>query len=286
MKILLTGITGFIGSYLAAKWQNTAYEIIGIGRKNKARPELRIPVIYQDLAKGVLLKEPVDIIVHAAAQSPAPGISSDDFVQSNVNSIRNLIQYARRFGTRKFIYLSSISIYGDPPTALVDENTPIVNPDNYGLTKYLGEMLLSDESEWLSCVALRLPGVIGKGAEMPWLKHVVDKIKRNEKVYIYNPDFLFNNMVHLAELEIFISNLINRQFNGFEDVTLGCKEPMTVRETVNYLKTSLNSTSRIQEKSCKRTSFTISIDKACSMGYRPMSAKQILRKYSLERGKT
>lgn len=282
MKILLTGVTGFIGNYFASIWKNGHHQVIGIAR-SKVRSDLRIPIVYADLAENVPLEEPVDIIVHTATQSPVPGIYTNTFVHSNVEAVRKLIQYARCFNVRKFIYLSTISIYGKISSALVDENTPIVNPDPYGLTKYLGELLLLDEAAWLSSVALRLPGVLGKGARTPWLAQVAEEIKSDREVYIENPNSLFNNMVHLVGLERYISHLINeQQYNGFEAITLGCQNPLTVRQTVDSLKKYLDSTSQIREKRSNRTSFTICIDKACKMGYKPMSAREILYTFSKE----
>ena len=283
MKILLTGVTGFVGNYFASKWQNGPHQVIGIAR-SKLKSDLQIPVVYADLTQGIPLEESVDVIVHTVAQSPAPGVNTDTFVRSNVETVRQLIEYARCFNVHRFIYLSSISIYGKISSNLVDENTPIVNPDPYGLTKYLGELLLLDEAQWLSSIALRLPGVLGKGAHAPWLAQLARKIKSGIEVYIYNPDSLFNNMVHIKDLESWISHLINTatQFNGFNAINLGCREPLTVRQTVDSLKKYLNSTSPIQEKHTNQMSFVICIDKACKMGYQPMSAQQILSTFSKE----
>lgn len=163
MKILLTGVTGFIGNYFATKWEEKPHQVIGIARR-RMQSDLDTSIICADLAEDVPLNEPVDVIVHTAAQSPAPNITTDAFVRNNVDAVRNLIRYAHSFDVQRFIYLSSISIYGEVSTNLLDENTPIVNPDPYGLTKYMGELLLLDESRWLPSVSLRLPGVLGKGA--------------------------------------------------------------------------------------------------------------------------
>ena len=56
-------------------------------------------------------------------------------VHDNVLGTRALIEAALRWGTRAFVLYSSLSIYGTVTTPVVDEATPIVDPDAYGATK-------------------------------------------------------------------------------------------------------------------------------------------------------
>ncbi|UCD54960.1 MAG: NAD(P)-dependent oxidoreductase [Candidatus Omnitrophota bacterium] len=281
MKVLLTGVTGFIGSYFVSQWKNNPYEIIGIARRN-VNPDLQIPVVYADLAEGVSLKEPVDVIVHAATQAYGPDVPAEAYIHSNVEGMQKLIQYARDFNVRKFIYLSSMSIYGKISGNVADENTPIVNPGIYGLSKYMGELLLRDEAGWLNSVVLRLPGILGKSAKICWLAKAAKKIKSGQEVWIYNPQSPFNATIHVADLERFISQLIVTEFSGFEIVTLGCRQPITIRETADSLKKYLNSTSRIRVKDAKKKCFIISTDKARRMKYNPRTVRETLRAYSKE----
>lgn len=278
MKVLLTGVGGFIGSYLAQKWQDRDNELICVCRNRK--PEgLKAKVIYSDLSKELKFNESVDVIVHAAAQSPAPGIVINDYIKSNIDSVNNIIEYAKRMNVKKIIYLSSVSIYGEVRDLVVDEDTEILNPDIYGMTKYIGEKLLCEASD-ISVIALRLPGVIGKGATTPWLAKVMDKLRRGRKVEIYNHESLFNNLIHVEDLEIFINSLINMDWKGFIKLTLACKEALTVEKVVYLLRDYMNSSSEIELSDLKRNSFTISIDRAIKMGFNPMSVKDALYKYS------
>lgn len=276
MKILLTGVGGFIGSYLAKKWDNGANELVCIAR-NRKPADINARVISADLSGPLDYCEPVDVIVHAAAQSPAPGITMDDYLCSNVDAVRNITKYARRFNIKKIIYLSSVLLYGEASGSIIDEGTPVINPQNYGLTKYIGEKLL--EEEGLTSIALRLPGVLGKGASTPWLVKTAHRLKRNERVELYNPDALFNNMIHVVDLEKFISHLMGISWTGHEKVTLGCRESIPIREAALFLKKCLESDSEISIIESGEKSFTISVDKALKMGYNPMTAEKILKTY-------
>lgn len=277
MRVLLTGAGGFIGSYLAYKWKEWDNELICVCRSRK--PEgLKAKVIYSDLSNEFQYDEPVDVIVHAAAQSPAPGLSINNYIKSNVDSVNSIINYAKEKNVKKIIYLSSVSIYGEISVPVIDEETAIINPGMYGMTKYIGEMLFR-EAEAISIIAIRLPGVLGKGARTPWLTTVMEKLKYGRKVEIYNPDSLFNNMIHVDDLETFINELMTVNWKGFKKLTLACKEALTVKEIVCLLKESLNSKSQIEESDLVKNSFTISIDSAIKMGFNPLGVKDTLYKY-------
>jgi len=285
MKILVTGITGFIGSRLACELAGGHHNIIGIVRKKRHNPELerlKIPVLIADLAKGFSLTKTVDIIVHTAGQNLVNGAKTEDYIRDNLSSMVNLLRYARFHKVKKFIFLSSISIYGKVGEKFVNENTPIVNPESYGLTKFLGERLLLEEAKWLPSVALRLPGIVGKGAKTCWLANIAKRLKKNEPIQVYNPGSYFNNMVYLGDLGKFVANILHNEFKGFEAVTLGCAEPLTVMETVQYLKYLLHSKSEVKIAESERTAFTISISKAEKMGYHSLPATKILDAYSKE----
>jgi len=281
MKILLTGVTGFIGSYCAEQWHKAGIEVIGIARNKQHVPQAFPYRVYlQDLAAGVPLDEPVDCIVHAAAVSPQPQVTARDFIHSNVATMGPLLEYARKFGVRRCVFLSSLSLYGQVQEPVIDENTGRINPDMYGTTKYLGEQVLAEEKGWLSSMALRLPGVVGAYTENPWIARIAVRLLRQETVEVYNPDALFNNVVHTADLDLFIRSFFARQWQGAECACLGSAEPMTVMQTVQLLKERLQSQSAIVVKPSPAVSFTISIQKACSLGYDPMTTREIIERFA------
>ena len=135
--------------------------------------------------------------MHVAAASTARPGGIDDFITCNVVGARNIARYARAARIKKVIYTSSISVYGDIHEPYLQETHPITNPDDYGLTKYLAERVFAD-TEGLSCVALRLPGILGKGAHRAWIPTLVHRVLEGDrKATIYSPSSLFNNAAHV-----------------------------------------------------------------------------------------
>lgn len=201
MKVLLTGIGGFIGSHLAKAWRDAALDFVGVSRR-KLSDNNEFEILYCDLANGMPYEKDVDIIVHTAAKSPSPGARIEEFVSSNIEGTRKLLEYAAKHGVSKFIYLSSVSVYGTVQVPIVDEKTPVTDPGIYGMTKLIGELLVK-EAGLKSSMALRLPGVLGPGASTPWLCRVLEKLKNNLPVEYFNPYSPFNNLLHVDDLDMF-----------------------------------------------------------------------------------
>ncbi|HEX9060656.1 MAG TPA: NAD(P)-dependent oxidoreductase [Clostridia bacterium] len=274
MKVLLTGIGGFIGSHLAKAWQDAALDFVGVSRR-KLSDNNEFQLIYCDLANGVPYEKSVDIIVHAAAKSPSPDARIEDFVSSNVEGTRKLLEYAVKHGVSKFIYLSSVSVYGTVQVPIVDEETAVVDPGIYGMTKLIGELLVK-EAGLKSSIALRLPGVLGPGAKTPWLCKVLDNLKNNMPVEYFNPYSPFNNLLHVDDLDMFIRHLFSYEWEGFNVVTLASKRSMPVRHLLEGLKRKTGSLSELIELNDNRKSFQISTKKAVSIGFNPICSDNFL----------
>lgn len=177
MKILVTGIAGFIGSHLAERLLALGHTVVGIDNFN----DYYAPALKQlnaadvtaagaqihtlDLASDNLTAalEGVEFIYHLAGQ---PGISAttpfDDYVRNNLVATHRLLQASRQLtGLRCFANISTSSVYGKHATDS-EEATP--KPTScYGVTKLAAEQLalaLHREQQFPAC-SLRLFSVCG-----------------------------------------------------------------------------------------------------------------------------
>jgi len=263
MNVLVTGANGFIGRHIVRKLDTAGLHVIAAYRSindYNRRLSSRVETYELDLSDNVqltVLPSKVDVIVHTAATRSAAGITTSNMILDNIYATRNLISYALRIGVRCFIYCSSISIHGAIEQHVINEKTPVINPDAYGLSKLMCEYLLMEASEIMPSVALRLPGVIGPGSHSNWLSQLIEQIRQNSPLLIYNPEQLFNNAVHVEDLAAFILRLLDISWEGFHAMPLAAAGMTTVRGAVDSLikKTGSNSTySFIPEK---KKSFTM-----------------------------
>jgi len=177
MRILVTGIAGFIGSNLADYLVSLGHSVCGIDCLTDYYPkelkllnieqlkESGVEILNSDLAKADLeqLLNDVEFIYHFAAQ---PGLSaSSDFytyVHNNINATYNLLEGIRHSSKfRGLIYISSSSVYGKDATS--DESTEPKPTSYYGVTKLAAEQLVMSywRDKGLPACSLRLYSVYG-----------------------------------------------------------------------------------------------------------------------------
>ena len=118
MKILITGASGFIGSFLCEEALKRGHEVWAGVRTHSSRKYLRLEglnFLTLDLTNRVLLKEILlsapqfDIIIHAGGATKC--LNKEDFYKNNFECTRNLVDMLP-YTPKQFIYLSSLSVIG------------------------------------------------------------------------------------------------------------------------------------------------------------------------------
>lgn len=178
MKILITGIAGFIGSHTAERLLDLGHEVIGVDNFSdyysvalkqmnaKAVTDKGAKIITMDLRTVEaykLLPTNIDYIFHFAAQ---PGISQistfEDYLTNNVVATKYLVDFALTCKQLKlFVNIGTSSIYGLQAT--FSEDTMAKPASFYGVTKLAAEQLVLQKSreKLMPACSLRLYSVIG-----------------------------------------------------------------------------------------------------------------------------
>ncbi|MFT4089342.1 MAG: NAD-dependent epimerase/dehydratase family protein [Asticcacaulis sp.] len=143
--VLVTGASGGLGAAVCEALIGRGYRVRATGRKASARVEgLGCDYVSADLTDaGVLaaLTEGTQGVIHCAALS-SPWDLYADFYDINVRATRNLLNAARDARVRRFVFVSSPSVYGRPVDQLgLSEADPVTDhPLNaYAATKILAE---------------------------------------------------------------------------------------------------------------------------------------------------
>ncbi|ASJ74603.1 NAD-dependent epimerase/dehydratase family protein [Granulosicoccus antarcticus] len=171
MRILITGADGFVGGSILRAAIEAGYEARGSVRKQKDTTMSPLYVETGDLVDiqdwGHLLRN-VDVIVHAAgavhSQNVASGDAENFYNQVNFETTMKMAHAASKSGIRKFIFLSSASVYGaNNGHGLVDEETEVSPSGFYGASKRKAEIALSTlaDSGSMEIVILRPAMIFG-----------------------------------------------------------------------------------------------------------------------------
>lgn len=155
MKILVTGASGFIGSFIVEEALRRGMDTWAAIRRSSSKQYLqdeRIHFIELNLDNQQQLEEQLrghvfDYVVHAAGVTKC--LDKADFYRINTEGTKNLVRalIALQMPLQRFVYISSLSVYGaireqQPYEDIREGDTPQPNTD-YGRSKLEAEQWLS-----------------------------------------------------------------------------------------------------------------------------------------------
>ena len=162
-KILVTGGCGFIGSHTLVDLIENGYEVLSVDDNSRSSSAI-LKGVEKIIGKPIknykvdlcnfddtfaIFEENRDIkwIIHFAAFK-AVGESVQKplmYFENNLTSLINLLKCAQEFKTPWFVFSSSCTVYGEPDTPIVTEESPIKPAASpYGATKQMGEQILAE----------------------------------------------------------------------------------------------------------------------------------------------
>ena len=173
MKILVTGASGFIGSYIVEEALRQGMETWAAVRPTSSRKYLqdeRIHFINLNLSSEEELEKELaphefDYIVHAAGATKC--LHAEDFYKVNTEGTKHLVNVLLRLQMpiRRFVFVSSLSIFGaireeQPYQEISEHDTPKPNTA-YGKSKLEAERYLDSIGNNFPYIILRPTGVYG-----------------------------------------------------------------------------------------------------------------------------
>ena len=171
MRVLITGVAGFMGSHLADSFLDKGHEVVGIDNLIGGYAE-NVPAGVDfheiDLVNLELLHNPfksVDLVVHTACTAyEGLSVFSPALVVQNTTQITTTVMSAAvKAGVKKIVHMSSMARYGTQEVVPFTENMTPKPQDPYGIAKYASELLIKNiaETHGLRYVILVPHNIIG-----------------------------------------------------------------------------------------------------------------------------
>jgi UDP-glucose 4-epimerase len=184
MKILITGVAGFIGSNLAKRLLERGHTVIGIDNLGygflrniefaKVNPNFQF--FMGDIANPLILKDvKADIVIHLASQKIPRYSNALRTLEENYLMLRNVVQKCI-YDKSKIIFASTSDVYGKNPNIPFDEKSDLVmGPTTvkrwaYALSKMYGEQyIIANHDEYdLTYTITRFFGSYGPNQNLTW----------------------------------------------------------------------------------------------------------------------
>ena len=164
-RILLTGATGFVGTYLTPLLRQQGFAVDAVGRTETGP-------LGPDTDWRPFLRSDTDGIIHLAGRAHVmreKAIDPDaEYDRVNRGATLALADQAIAAGIRRFVYVSSVKAMGEKGLDL-DPSMPCMPTDPYGRSKLAAEAGLRALAPDLDCVILRPPLVYGPGVKANFL---------------------------------------------------------------------------------------------------------------------
>jgi len=244
---LVTGGAGFIGFALVRSLRRDGHRVTVVDRR-RLPPLPGVKAIRGDISSRAFLdrlesRRPVDAVLHLAAQTSArisqekPGLDSD----WNSKGTLLLLEWCRRHGVSRFLYASSMAVYGQPEELPVDEMAPVAPVSNYGVSKLAGENYIrAYERQGLLPTIFRLFNVYGPGQDMANLKQGMASIYlayvlREREVPVTGELSRFRDFIHVDDVIRAWRLALNNEVTVGKLYNLGCGVKTTVRELLDII---------------------------------------------------
>jgi UDP-glucose 4-epimerase len=247
---LVTGSAGFIGAALSNKLISDGHNVFGIDNLSTGFNE-NVPgeVIFfkgdcqDESIYRKLEKEHFDAIFHIAGQSSGE-ISFDNpsyDLRTNTESTLHLLKFALKTGCKRFIYASTMSVYGIKPDQPVNETATTLPTSFYGVGKLASEHYLRLFGQYgIQTTSLRLFNVYGSGQNMQNLRQgmvsiYLAQLLNDNHIHIKGSPDRYRDFIYIDDVvDAFISCLTAPESIG-EKINIGAG----VRTTVSVLITQL-----------------------------------------------
>lgn len=272
-NLLVTGGAGFIGSHLVDRLLATDVERItvvddfndfyepSIKRENirEHLEDLRYHIAEVDIRdraalEGVFATNSFDCVVHLAARAGVrPSLSEPQlYSDTNINGTLNLLELARHYQIKQFVFGSSSSVYGINAKVPFSEDDPIRQPISpYAATKGTGELLCHTYSHLygLRCICLRFFTVYGPRQRPDLAIHKFAKlISERKPIPVFGDGTTRRDYTYIEDIVDGVMAAIDYDQSEYEVINLGESRTVELRELISLLEKELDTHATIDRQ--------------------------------------
>jgi UDP-glucuronate 4-epimerase len=267
-KVLLSGGAGFIGFHVAKTLLergdsvvivdncNDYYDVkLKIDRLKQLGTNDRLKIFYYDISdyselESLFQQFKFDKICHLAAQAGVRYSLENPFIYESSNNLGtlNLLELARKYNVKDFVFASSSSVYGSNKKIPFKETDNVDNPVSlYAATKKANELYAYTYHKLygLNCTGLRFFTVYG-----PWgrpdmaLFKFVKNITEDKSIDVYNSGKMKRDFTYITDIVDGILSAIDKPF-GYEIINLGNNNPIELGKFIEIIEVVLQKKAKI-----------------------------------------
>ncbi|MBZ5540976.1 MAG: NAD-dependent epimerase/dehydratase family protein [Acidobacteriia bacterium] len=258
---LVTGGAGFVGSHVAEHLLKQGHEVVILddlsGGFVDNIPEgagfVKASILEEDVIERLFDKHKFLYVYHLAAYA-AEGLSH--FIkrfnyQNNLIGSVNLINAAINHGVERFVFTSSIAVYGAGQSPMTEEMTPVPE-DSYGIAKLAveQELKVSHEMFGLDYVVFRPHNVYGEKQNIgDRYRNVVgifmNQLLRGEPMTIFGDGSQMRAFTHINDIAPIIAKSVDYPSARNQVFNIGADLPYTVNDLAQMVADAMGKKCRV-----------------------------------------
>lgn len=188
-RVLVTGIAGFTGRYVAAELSGAGHQVVGLAHPGSGHGLPDVPTHAVDLldrpaTRAAVTEAAADAVVHLAAITFVAHDDADELYRTNIVGTRNLLEALDATGAPPGIVVlaSSANVYGNTTVEPITEDTPPAPANDYAVSKLAMEHLARLWATRLPIAVTRPFNYTGVGQRGQFLlPKIVDHFRRRER---------------------------------------------------------------------------------------------------------
>lgn len=260
MKIMVIGGGGFIGSKLVDKLILEGFNVVNVSKEkgNKKATNYKLDIRDNSKLRSIFKEEKPDIVINESGivywdeKDKDPCKDVETTIVGSLNLLKNCIECR----VKKFIFASSISVYGYPPNKVcVDEEDKIdfaCIPDtlfSYALAKYMAEQYIQfyNKKDGLNYTILRYAHVYGPGQinQKDVISSFIDKLIDNKPLTVTGEGNQIRDYVYIED--VICATILAIEKGNNEIINIGCGKPISVNDLISAFKEVLGKEIKIEK---------------------------------------
>lgn len=233
MKILVTGVYGFLGFHLA-NFLVEKHDVFGLYHKKKRENLSKKVTVFNDVTQ-IYNQPDVVVMCHAAVVSGTTVLSEKELETGNISFTQTLLNC---FPKAKIIYISTVAVYGNT-TQLITENTGENPQSDYAISKLKAEQLLLKNT---APTIIRFSSLYGNGMkENTIIPIYCQQAMQDKKIVVWGDGSRLQNYIHISDAVLLISKIIENDIKVDFPILGVSKKEYSNAQLAEIIKTYTNS---------------------------------------------
>jgi UDP-glucuronate 4-epimerase len=271
MKILITGGAGFIGSHVCDALLKRGDKVICIDNFNDYydpkikeknishhtdNPDFalhRTDIRDMEAMRSIFSKESPDKVIHLAARAGVRPSIEDPLLYQDVNlkGTLNLLELAKEFKIKNFIFASSSSVYGKNKKTPFSESDSVDNPISpYAATKKAGELLCYTYHHLhnMNIACLRFFTVYGPRGRPDMAPYLFTKcIEKGRPIQRFGDGTSKRDYTYIADIVSGVIAAVDKEL-GYDIINLGNSQTVELNHLIQVIEKKLGKDAEIVQK--------------------------------------